>query len=319
MPDKGDAAGSRPIPAEIRDAFVAGAAGHGVSSALHEDDFIFWYIHDQAHMVDKSRAVEEYLQSGRDTALFIKGILDENSLSLILAARPDPQRPVAMLEFASGYGRVTRHAPALLPGIEVTACDIHPKAVDFVRRMGFAASPSSSVPEELALDRAFDVIFAFSFFTHMPRSSWGRWLAALGRQLAPNGLLIFTAHGEVSQKWMGVDALDSEGFFFHAASEQKDLSDAEYGNTVTAFEFVYPRVAASGLKLLQFRQATAGHHDLYVLHNDTRNVRYAPQPPSDASAGSKEQLWAELESVYKSTSWRVTGPLRSVKRRITGG
>ena len=86
--------------------------------------------------------------------------------------------PFKLLEFASGYGCVTRHIKKN-PDYDVVSCDIHPQAVDFLRsRIDVKAIQSMHVPEEFAPVDKFDVVFALSFFSHMPKSSFGRWLRA---------------------------------------------------------------------------------------------------------------------------------------------
>jgi hypothetical protein len=91
---------------------------------------------------------------------------------------PEVPRP-SILEFASGYGCVTRHLLNVMPHAQVTACDIHPQANSFVQGLGFDTVASASAPEDFNVGRKFDVVFALSFFTHMPRSTWARWLYAL--------------------------------------------------------------------------------------------------------------------------------------------
>ncbi len=289
----------------------AGRCGetYGVPGALHPDDFVFWFIHDQPHMVDGAQAVREYFESGKEGALFVQRLLDEYRPHMILEeGRRSGQRP-SLLEFASGYGRVTRHFAGALPGFDVVACDIHPQAVQFLRSLGLQACESTHMPEDMNLGRQFDVIYAFSFFTHMPRSSWTRWLKALERHLAPNGLLIFSTHGKFSQRLMGVAEVEPDGFFFHAVSEQKDLALAEYGNTVTTFDYVYRQVDVTKLNLVQFREAGAGHHDFYILHKDA---------PGRVSPDEVRLLKAQIQAIYRSHSWKITSPLRALSRALTG-
>jgi hypothetical protein len=79
----------------------------------------------------------------------------------------------------------------------VTACDIHPEAGAFLReKLGVAAVGSVEVPEKFNLGQRFDVVFALSFFSHLPHSGWRRWLLALAEHTGPDGILIFTTHGE---------------------------------------------------------------------------------------------------------------------------
>jgi methylase of polypeptide subunit release factors len=54
-----------------------------------------------------------------------------------------------MLEFASGYGCVTRHLPRTLPDVSIVASDIHPQANEFIRqKIGVNSIQSAAVPEE---------------------------------------------------------------------------------------------------------------------------------------------------------------------------
>ena len=64
---------------ELSPALVAAAAEcgqtAGVFGALHPDDYIFWFIHDQPSMKEKTKAPEHYLESGKQTALLLKNLL----------------------------------------------------------------------------------------------------------------------------------------------------------------------------------------------------------------------------------------------------
>ena len=275
---------------------------YDVSAEVHSDDFIFWFIHDDPNRTNKEEAVMEYFQSGWAGAKFVKDLLDEHPLSTMLKDRSSVDRPPSFLEFASGYGRVTRHFPQVMPGFDVTACDIHPEAVRFLRSIGLAACTSTHSPDDFELGRPFDVIYAFSFFTHMPRSTWTRWLEVLGRHLTPNGLLVVTTHGKTSQDLMAVKSLEPDGFFFHAVSEQKDLSVAEYGNTITTFDFVYHQLALAKLRLVQFRESGAGQQDLFLLKRDLSATK-----PWGAAEGAAEveRVQAELEMVIESDRRRT--------------
>lgn len=312
----------REIGPDLVDAAAEVGRRLGVCSAIHDRDFIFWYIHDSRPPERRAEAVEEYLTSGIPAALLLKEFLAQARVAAILASRPNPGEPVSTLEFAAGYGRVTRHFSSVLPELDVTACDIHDTAVDFLRNNGLPAMASSHDPHGFALGRAFNVIYAFSFFTHMPRASWTAWLEALGRHLSENGVLIFTAHGEVSQALMQVEALEADGFFFHPHSEQADLPGAEYGNTVTAFDFVHAQLHEAGLELVQFRQAGAGHHDVYVVRKPAGEpTRYRSRFEAERTAleRANERLQREVAALLGSTSWRIMSPVRSVAKFVKRG
>jgi SAM-dependent methyltransferase len=233
----------RKIPSEVMATQPDLEAEFSTSGAIDPHDHLFWYVYDDPGLLDKSQALASYLSSGRDTVAYLRDILRDTRLATALANRENPEAPVSVLEFASGYGRVSRHFRNVIPDVRVVSCDIHEHAVRFLRGLGLDACQSSPVPEDLSTGQTFDAVFVLSFFTHMPRHTWSRWIRALQAQLKPGGLLIFTAHGEVSKGLTGVAELEPDGFHFTAASEQKDLPVAEYGNTVTVFDYVYAELA----------------------------------------------------------------------------
>lgn len=258
------------LPPDLADHAQAIASGLGVSPAIHPADYIFRWHYDDANDTDKLAVLRNYFDGGRHTAKRIAQLLDG-----FLAT----SRPFTMLEFASGYGRVTRHWKAVIPQAEVHACDVHDDAVAFLTHLGCRACLSSAVPEELAVERRYDVVFALSFFTHMPRTTWARWLEALARRMVPGGILVFTTHGVPSLKEMGVSRLDKDGFWFHGFSEQKDLSTDAYGATATTFDFVYRQLIEYDLDLRHFHEGGMGYQDLYVVtsRRETGEVRVIPQ------------------------------------------
>jgi hypothetical protein len=162
---------------------------------------------------------------------------------------------------------MTRHLREHLPAAKITACDIHDMAVSFVRET-FGVSSVLSVDEPEKLDvgpSKFDVICAVSFFSHLPRETWSRWLKSLAFNVAPNGVLIFTTHGLRSQ--LGSMKPGADGFAFSPVSEQDDLDPSKYGTSLTTFDFVYRNVRdLDGVVLVHFQEALWwGHQDAYVI------------------------------------------------------
>jgi SAM-dependent methyltransferase len=93
-------------------------------------------------------------------------------------------------------------------------------------------------PEDLRFAEQYDVVFALSFFSHMPETSFGRWLAALYRNVKAGGLFIFTTHGLASAVNLGNPEIPESGIWFKPDSEQHDIEGAEYGSTISTPEFV---------------------------------------------------------------------------------
>jgi len=232
----------------------------GVESAVHSDDHIYRFCAEHPGFENLRQATSYYFQSSAKSAAdlekFISTYCDINHASFDL------------LEFASGYGAVTRHFKNKLPKANVISCDIHHEAVSFTQNeLGVEAELSESVPEELKLSKSFDVVFALSFFSHMPKSTWGRWLASLAAQVRKGGYLIFTTHGEKSLVNFGNPKVDKEGFWFKRTSEQKDLDTEEYGMTVSLPRYVTNVIGAfPELSLVYFEEGFWwGHQDVYIV------------------------------------------------------
>ena len=73
-------------------------------------------------------------------------------------------------------------------------------------------------PEDFRPSEQFDVVFALSFFTHMPKSTFGRWLARLPRG-PPSGQLAFTTHGlkKCTDFAIKPEDIPADGYWFQRA------------------------------------------------------------------------------------------------------
>lgn len=104
---------------------------------------------------------------------------------------------VRVLEFASGYGRVTRHLRDLLPGASLYASDIHPQACEFVTaNISVPTLQSSARPEDLNVGSGYDFIFVIARrggrrFRRAVRPELTTALspAAKDREVAPSGAM----------------------------------------------------------------------------------------------------------------------------------
>lgn len=150
----------------------------------------------------------------------------------------------SLLEYASGYGRLTRHLAPLLPG-RLWVADVMPGATDFAARcFGAMPAPAATDPGALRFDRPFEVVFVLSLFTHLPPARWGDWLRALDAAVAPGGLLIFSVHSEDCDRPPGLD-FDAEGVCYQAGSESTHLDTSDYGTTYTTRAWVAAQVQAA--------------------------------------------------------------------------
>jgi len=242
------------------------AAGrHRVSADVHPEDHIFRFLIENRSFASQTDAVDYYFDDG---ARSFGKLLDVLTKTCRLAAN----EPIRILEFASGYGCVTRHAKNAATRHAITACDIHPEAVRFVQeKLQNPAVLSHRLPESLELAANYDVVFALSFFSHMPKTSFGRWLKRLAALVDTGrcgaGWLIFTTHGLLSRKFLGECPLDDDGFWFRGQSEQGDLDVQDYGLTLTRPDYVLKQLfEIPNVMLASYREGFWWEHqDLWVL------------------------------------------------------
>ncbi|MFD1892985.1 class I SAM-dependent methyltransferase [Ottowia beijingensis] len=194
------------------------------------------------------------------------------TLSELMLLLESVQRPLlgagSFLEFASGHGRFTRHLVKALGAERVTVSDVVPDAVAFARdTLGVPGFLSAARPEDVAWPRRYGVVFVLSLFSHLPRSSWGRWLARLVDAVEPGGLLVFTTHGTEAARRARV-TLDAEGYFFAPSSESTAIDAQEYGTAFTDERFVQARMAelAGPVEVLRWAPMWFWHHqDAWVV------------------------------------------------------
>ena len=236
----------------------------GVVPDLHPNDHMFNFL-------SKSRSIDEatkiYFNGGRNNALQISEVLRRVNI--------DPNK-ANILEFASGYGRVTRHLYPMLRANSYISYDIHDSAVSFIKeKIGAEAKLSNSKPESLEYEGTFDFIFVLSLFSHLPDLSFSQWLTTLYGMLSPGGVLLFTTHGEAAlqrdkdpRRAQSYDP--KKGFGFLTKSEQADLNTNEYGTSISAPHYVIPAIYnATGGRVVSFTPCCwFGIQDEWVVRKD---------------------------------------------------
>jgi SAM-dependent methyltransferase len=206
----------------------------------------------------------------------------------------------ALLDFASGYGRLTRHLLQRLPADRITVSDILAEAVAFQQtQFGVRGIVSATKPVEFECDERFDVIFAASLFTHLPRTTFGAWLQKLASLLTPRGVLIFTTHSIASFEWStGVPPADRD-FDFAALEYSRFLDPNEYGNTYVGDHALRDIVRAviGEHSLLRLPHGLSNGQDLNILVAEsdadftTLAYDYDPFTTIDCATIAGSQLW----------------------------
>ncbi|MER9397245.1 class I SAM-dependent methyltransferase [Mesorhizobium sp. M0615] len=234
------------------------ASDFSVKSSIHQDDHIFNFLINHAGFDSDESRIRYYFRDGQTSAMKLMGML----------TRHLGGGPFSLFEFASGYGCVTRHL-VKEKDINLVSCDIHPQAISFLaHELKVKALQSRSIPEEVHPGRLYDAVFALSFFSHMPITTWSRWLVRLFSFVRPGGIFIFTTHGPRSLPFLGMEAPSSEfGFRFALRSEQADLPLEEYGLMAMDKEFVVKHINTLGNAELLDDEVDSwwNHQDVFVV------------------------------------------------------
>ncbi len=236
------------------------------ASRIDEEDDLMQYGLDLASAYPAFRyyhAVRMYLGGGEWNAHDVERVLDEVGLSLREAG--------SLLEFACGYGRLTRHFVHRISPAKITVSDVDPRAVDFVvKELGVKGFYSAIMAEELIHHERYDVIVVVSLFSHLSIRDWGPWLKQLSRMLNPDGLLLFSTHNfdDADEKDFQVQA---EGFLYREQNETRGRLNVEhYGAAYVSKRYVDGVIAEnfSGRLLKFVPHALMGGQDAYVLQRE---------------------------------------------------
>ena len=156
----------------------------------------------------------------------------------------------SVLDFGCGYGRMLRLLPWFTD--RVYGCDPWDASLQLCEqhRVWGQLARSEYLPEDLPFgEEKFDVILAFSVFTHTSARALRTALAAIRRRISPGGLLVATirpaTYWQYIVNWGGtadpkvMEAAHREkGFAFHPHGRAPIDGDITYGDTSMTTEYL---------------------------------------------------------------------------------
>lgn len=177
----------------------------------------------------------------------------------------------SVLDFASGWGRLTRVLEQKLPASRIAVADIYHDAVAWqAKTFGVQAVPSTPDPAALKYKAGHDLIFVGSMFSHLPDALFNAWLAKLYGLLSRRGVLAFSVHDESFLP--AGETLDPSGLSYFRFSESGTLDHDIYGMSYVSEAYVGRAIEALGGGLFKgkptWRRYPKGlyeNQDLYVV------------------------------------------------------
>jgi SAM-dependent methyltransferase len=200
-----------------------------------------------------------FLRSGQQHAQLIRDLLEQDGTSL--------EELDAILDFGCGCGRVLRHWVGL-GQVQVFGCDVNPKMVEWCRaNLPFVrATVNAESPPFPYASASFDLVYAFSVFTHLTEAAQRSWVDECFRVLRPQGYLLLSTLGE---HYAALDRLTASERDSFLRGELVVLYEGSSGTSLcSAYHpsaYVRARLA-SDFDFVACREAADdGRHDLHLF------------------------------------------------------
>jgi len=235
--------------------------GPRFNAALDNRDEMYKFIKTRKVGGNITGSQTHYFSSGEMAFTAFKDILGDQGISFTKIA--------SLLEFACGYGRITRFLVTGIDSKNITVSDIDSSAVKFnAAKFGTRPLVSVSNPANFVCRNKFQVIFVASLFSHLNLAIWPLWLERLYKLLKPGGLLIFSTHGvEHNLPANSNELLVKDGFWFNPANETAGrLATEIYGTTWVSETWVRKCVQEYGMgSISAYYPKKLWMQDVYII------------------------------------------------------
>ena len=239
-----------------------------------------WFLPDPARHPDLPEEERRFRVIGdRDARGFlVSGATDYRRLdrALVEIVGRGLADHARILDFGVGCGRVARHVPATRAEA-LTGCDIDHDNVAWCRAHLRGTFVATALRPPLPFpDRAFDLVYGISVFTHLREPMQLAWLAELARVAQPGAIVMTTTHGRTAIDFSRLppdayrvtcERVAREGIVETGPNAQLDgYADhgGEYVNVYHSEDYVR-RTWSRAFDVLAILPGYILHHDLVVM------------------------------------------------------
>ncbi len=153
-----------------------------------------------------------------------------------------------VLDYGCGWGRLIRLLYKYLPSENIYAVDPWDESIKHCREHRVRANLAISdwIPRTLPFEHRFDLIFAFSVFTHLSKKTAHIVLDTLRKHVSHSGLLVITIRpreywsfhegGHLSSKMIPIH--DEHGYAFVPHNRPPVEGEVTYGDTSMSLEYL---------------------------------------------------------------------------------
>jgi len=159
------------------------------------------FAHLDPHPLPKPIDREGYATEENSDRYWVSGLADWRNVSSAIERYLEGNETFRLLDFGCASGRVLRHALTQAGSpTEIHGCDLAPANIEWIKRHLPAAihcKVNSAQPKLPFDDNFFDIVTAFSVFTHIDKHEIS-WLLELKRIVRPGGILYLTIHNDAT-------------------------------------------------------------------------------------------------------------------------
>lgn len=209
---------------------------------------LFGLPEDRIQISTTGRAGEPVLRDGFRFYQFARRMLQEHGNGL--------NDDTAVMDFGCAWGRILRFWPRDIKAKNLFGFEVQERLLNYARQHVPAATyrVSQTRPPLPNSGQKFDLIYAFSVFSHLPEALTNEWIEEFSKVLKPGGIACLTtrprahieiagtaaskgAHssfyaGLIKDKNEALASYDKGNFIFYPADGGGSLSEADYGEAI---------------------------------------------------------------------------------------
>ncbi len=188
----------------------------------------------------------------------------------------------SLLDFASGYGRLTRYTVELIKPEQIWISDIKQGAIKFqIQQFNVNGVVSCEDPDHFFINKKFDFIFVGSLFSHLPEKTFGKWLGRIYQLLNEDGVMVFTVHDQSLMRNYNPSITKGKLVYsevseeLNLVSQDGRLPGTHYGTAYVDETFVKKEILKLNSENLHYTRYKKGMwelQDLYILSKDTGDL-----------------------------------------------